>query len=61
MNPLSRKGTLLFVPAALVFIIFYYWPLLANIGLSFFSWNMVSSKMKFVGLDNYAAIQSSNI
>lgn len=59
MNPLSRKGALLFLPATVVFVIFYYWPVIANIGLSFFSWNMVSAKIKFVGLDNYAAVLQS--
>lgn len=59
MSPLSRKGVLLFVPAALVFIVFYYWPLLVNTALSFFSWNMVSPNLKFVGLANYAAVLQS--
>ncbi|SUP43888.1 carbohydrate ABC transporter permease [Veillonella criceti] len=53
MNKLTKTGYLLFLPAMLCFLIFYYWPLIVNIGMSFFSWNMVSSKIKFVGLDNY--------
>ncbi|WP_301859547.1 carbohydrate ABC transporter permease [uncultured Megasphaera sp.] len=59
MNPLSRKGALLFVPAAGIFLLFYYWPLLVNMVLSFFSWNMVGSRIKFVGLNNYLAVLQS--
>ena len=56
MNRLSKSGYLLFLPAAFFFSIFYYWPLLVNVVLSFFSWNMVSSKIKFVGISNYTDI-----
>lgn len=60
MNRLTGKGSAFFLPAALVFLVFYYWPLLVNFGLSFFSWNMVSPKIKFVGLNNYIAVLSSH-
>ena len=60
MNRLTGKGALLFVPAAIVFILFYYWPLLVNAVLSFFSWNMVSPKIKFVGISNYMTVIQSH-
>ena len=47
------------LPSAVLFLVFYYWPLLQNIHLSFFSWNMVSPTMSFVGLENYTAVLSS--
>ena len=40
-------------PALLFFIVFKYWPIAYDLFLSFFKWNFVS-KMKWVGLDNYA-------
>ena len=47
------------LPSAILFLVFYYWPLLQNIHLSFYSWNMVSPDMKFVGLENYTALLTS--
>ena len=40
-------------------MVFFYWPLIQNIYLSFFSWNMVSPTMKYVGFKNFADILSS--
>lgn len=50
-----------FVSAAkhLLFVVFAYWPLLQNLYLSFFSWNMVSPNMTFVGIENYTAVLGS--
>lgn len=50
-----------FISAAerILFAVFSYWPLLQNLYLSFFSWNMVSPNMKFVGLDNYVSVLGS--
>lgn len=59
MNRLSGKGYAFFLPSVLIFFVFYYWPLLVNLGLSFFSWNMVSAKAKFVGIRNYIVIIQS--
>lgn len=56
MSKNNREAALYLLPAALLFVIFYYWPLLQNIYLSFFSWNMVSPQMTFVGLENFTAI-----
>ena len=41
------------------FVVFSYWPLLQNLYLSFFSWNMVSPNMTFVGIENYTAVLGS--
>lgn len=54
-----HEAILYLLPATVIFIVFYYWPLLQNFYLSFFSWNMVSPNMKPVGLDNYITIFTS--
>ena len=53
MNKAKWPAFWFLLPAALLFIIFFYWPLLQNLYLSFFSWNMISPTMKYVGLSNY--------
>ena len=50
---------LFLLPSIFFFVVFSYWPLLQNLYLSFFSWNMVSPNMKFVGLDNYISVLGS--
>ena len=60
MNRLTRAGSLYFLPASLVFLLFYYWPLVMNGVVSFFSWNMISPRMRFVGFANYQAILQSS-
>ena len=47
------------MPAGLLFLVFFYWPLLQNAYLSLFSWNMVSPNMKFVGAENFSVIFAS--
>ncbi len=59
MNRPNWKTCGFFLPAGLLFLLFYYWPVLQNLYLSFFSWNMVSPKMKFVGTANYTAVLHS--
>lgn len=59
MNRPNWKTCGFFLPAGLLFLSFYYWPVLQNLYLSFFSWNMVSPKMKFVGTANYTAVLHS--
>lgn len=53
------QAALYLLPAGLLFLVFYYWPLLQNAYLSLFSWNMVSPKMKFVGMENFSVIFAS--
>ena len=59
MNKSKWPAFWFLLPAALLFIIFFYWPLLQNLYLSFFSWNMISPTMKYVGLSNYIDILGS--
>ena len=50
---------LFLLPSVFFFVVFSYWPLLQNLYLSFFSWNMVSPNMTFVGIENYTAVLGS--
>ena len=59
MSKNSFQAALYLLPAGLLFLIFFYWPLLQNAYLSLFSWNMVSPNMKFVGAENFSAIFAS--
>lgn len=52
----SKFAFLYLFPSIFLFGIFFYWPLVQNIYLSFFSWNMISTKINFVGLENYQSI-----
>ena len=53
------QAALYLLPAGLLFLVFFYWPLLQNAYLSLFSWNMVSPNMKFVGMENFSVIFAS--
>ncbi len=59
MNKNSKDAIPYILPAAILFLVFFYWPLLQNLYLSFFSWNMVSPTMKYVGLENFTALLTS--
>ena len=59
MQKNTWQATLFLLPAALLFLIFFYRPLLENVYLSFFQWNMISPTMKFVGGANYQNIFTS--
>lgn len=59
MSKNNKEALLYLLPAAVLFLVFYYWPLLQNIYLSVFSWNMISPNQKFVGLENFITIFSS--
>lgn len=60
MSRNNRGAILYLLPAAILFIVFYYWPLVQNLYLSFFSWNMVSPTLKYVGLENFASVLQSS-
>ncbi|MBD2847686.1 sugar ABC transporter permease [Paenibacillus sp. IB182496] len=49
---------LLVLPAVTILSVFYLYPIVYNIYLSFFSWNMRGA-MRFVGLANYAELLAS--
>ena len=59
MSKNSFQAMLYLLPAGLLFLIFFYWPLLQNAYLRLFSWNMVSTNMKYVGLENFSTIFAS--
>ena len=60
MSKNSFQAMLYLLTAGLLFLIFFYWPLLQNAYLSLFSWNMVSPNMKYVGMENFSAIFASS-
>src|SRR3712207_487767 len=43
----------LLAPSLILLVIFTYRPLLDNIRLSFYNWNISSPRARFIGLDNY--------
>lgn len=56
-RPLPHFAPYLFLlPAAIILAIFMFYPLIYTAYLSFFDWNMVSPKRRFVGLANYIAL-----
>lgn len=59
MEKRKWQAFLFLLPSVFFFAVFSYLPLLQNLYLSFFSWNMVSPNMKFVGLDNYVSVLGS--
>ena len=59
MEKRKWQAFLFLLPSVFFFAVFSYWPLLQNLYLSFFSWNMVSPNMKSVGLDNYVSVLGS--
>ena len=46
-------ATALILPNLILLIVFTYRPLIENIRLSFFHWNISSSRRRFIGFDNY--------
>ncbi len=56
-QPYSAKeialAAALILPNLVLLVVFTYRPLLDNIRLSFYSWNISSPRADFVGLDNY--------
>ena len=59
MSKNSFQAALYLLPAGLLFLVFFYWPLLQNSFFGLLSWNMVSPNMKFVGAENFSVIFAS--
>ena len=56
-SALRRYSSLLWVaPAALLLIVFVYYPVIDNIWLSLFSWSAFTPTETWVGIDNYVAL-----
>ncbi len=49
------------VPALILLGLFVYYPLMANVGFSFFRFSAGSGAMEFVGLDNFARLFSDPV
>lgn len=59
MSKNNKEALLYLLPAAILFLVFYYKPLLQNIYLSCFSWNMISPTKQFIGTENFSVILAS--
>lgn len=59
MNRFTWQSALFLAPATIILFLFFYWPLLQDLWLSFHSWNMINPTMKFVGFQNYLQLFSS--
>jgi sn-glycerol 3-phosphate transport system permease protein len=60
MSRFTWQSALFLAPAIILLFLFSYWPLLQDAWLSFYSWNMISPTMKFVGLQNYLQVLFSD-
>jgi multiple sugar transport system permease protein len=49
------------LPAAAMILLFLGYPLVYNIGISFFRWQLAFADRPFAGLRNYSAILSGNV
>ncbi|GAB3123256.1 carbohydrate ABC transporter permease [Glaciibacter psychrotolerans] len=56
-NSDGPTAALYLLPAVIGFLVFYAWPLIQGIGLSFTDWNLLSDP-KFIGFDNYRRMLS---
>jgi len=53
-DPVGRAGYLLIAPMIVYFTIFFVYPIVSSLMLSFWSYNPLEPTNPFVGLDNYA-------
>jgi ABC-type sugar transport system permease subunit len=64
LKPTDLREWLLFValigPNLALFFIFTYWPLIYNAYLSMVNWNFVRPRIRWVGLNNYISVFSSD-
>ncbi|MDP5227606.1 MULTISPECIES: sugar ABC transporter permease [Arthrobacter] len=60
-HPLARRLVpyLYILPAVVLLVLWTYWPLLQNVGLSFQDWNLIPTRPRvFVGTEKYAKVLS---
>ena len=43
-------------PNFLLLTVFVFWPIFYSLFLSFFKWDMIAPKKRFIGLENYRVI-----
>ncbi|MDO4019719.1 sugar ABC transporter permease [Clavibacter michiganensis] len=48
----TRLAAVFLIPASIGLVVFYFWPLLRGIWLSFTSWDLLSPA-RFIGIENY--------
>lgn len=48
-------------PALVLYVVFFMYPLLFSLSLSFQEWNLLSSKRSFVGFSNYIQLFQDNV
>lgn len=56
----TRLALLFIAPATLGLLVFYFWPLLRGIWLSFTSWDVLTPA-EFIGFDNYIAMAADPV
>lgn len=56
----SWVAWLLIAPSLLIFLIFYIYPVLHTLYLSFFAWNL-TGEPRWVGVDNYATLAGDEV
>ena len=61
MKERRRKYLALTIPAILLMVLFIAVPLVNDLRLSFFKWNGYSQHMKWIGLENYAALLGDKV
>lgn len=49
----------LIIPSLIFFLIFYIYPIIYNMYLSFFDWNLISPTKDFVGVENFKELFTS--
>ncbi|MBG9981140.1 sugar ABC transporter permease [Facklamia sp. DSM 111018] len=54
--PNKIKPYLFVAPSIIIFLLFFIYPILYMLNLSFHDWNFISPDMKFVGLDNFSKL-----
>ena len=52
----TRTGILFIIPAMLPLLIFWIFPVILSVVLSFTKWDMISPEIKWVGLNNYKVL-----
>jgi multiple sugar transport system permease protein len=56
----TRLAAIFLIPASIGLVLFYFWPLVRGIALSFTSWDLLSPA-KFIGIANYQRMLSDPI
>lgn len=55
-RPRVRDGYLMLAPAAVILLVFTFWPVIQSLYLSFHDWHLLKPERPFVGFRNYQAV-----